>query len=71
MTTTTHTSSSGVGRVLLWIGLVLSLVVGGMFLAVALTSGGDEQTGGFMIALPAACIAALCAFGLSRSRAAG
>lgn len=70
MTTTTHSSSSGAVRVLLWLGLVVSLIVGGMFLAVALTNGGDEQTGGYMIAIPAACIAGLCAFGLSRSRSA-
>jgi len=74
MTSTTSTSSAssaGVGRVLLWIGLTLSLVVGGMFLAVALTNSGDTETGGWMVAIPAAFVAALCAFGLSRSRTTG
>jgi F0F1-type ATP synthase assembly protein I len=67
-TTTSPTSSTGVGRILLWTVLVLSLVAGGMFLAVALTSSGDTQTGGLMVAIPAALVAGLCAFGLSRAR---
>lgn len=69
--TTSETHATSPGRVLLWIGLVISLVIGGMFLAVALTNGGDEQTGGYMVAIPAAFIAGLCAFGLSRGRTAG
>lgn len=71
MEKTTAASTRGTGRILLWIGLVLSLVLGGMFLAVAVTSSGYVQTGGLMIAIPAALIAGLCAFGLSRGSRSG
>lgn len=71
MEKTTAASTRGPGRILLWIGLVLSLVLGGMFLAVAVTSSGYAQTGGLMVAIPAALIAGLCAFGLSRGSRSG
>ena len=54
------------GRVALWVVLVLTLVAGLMFLAVAVTSSGDEQTGGLMVALPSLAIAGLCGLGLRR-----
>lgn len=63
-----QSSTSRVGRVLLWVMLVLCLVVGGMFFAVAVTNSGDTETGGYMIALPAGLIAALCVYGLAHQR---
>lgn len=65
---TRTTSRTGVARVALWTVLVVCLVAGSMFLVVGLTNSGDTQTGGFMVALPAALVAGLCAYGISRSR---
>ena len=64
-TRTSH--GPGVGRVALWAVLVLCVIAGSMFLVVGLGSSGDTSLGGYMIALPAALVAALCAYGLSRS----
>ena len=59
---------AGAGRVALWAVLVIALVVGSMFLVVGLAGDGDTRTGGFMIAVPAAIVAALCAMGLRNGR---
>jgi len=57
---------SGGGRVALWAVLVATLVVGSAFLVVALGSSGDTRLGGFMVAVPSAIVAGLCAAGLRR-----
>ncbi len=66
--TSTHatTERRGAGRIALWAVLVLALVVGSMFLVVGLANTGDTRTGGFMVAVPSAIVAALCAMGLRR-----
>jgi F0F1-type ATP synthase assembly protein I len=64
----TRTSGGGVGRIALWAVLVLCVVAGSMFLVVGLGSSGDTSLGGYMIALPAALVAALCAYGLGRNQ---
>jgi high-affinity Fe2+/Pb2+ permease len=68
MATTTHqqSPSSTAGRVALWAVLVLCLVAGAMFFVVGAGSSGDTRLGGFMIAVPAAIVAALCVYGISR-----
>jgi len=53
---------------MLWTALVVLVVVGGMFFAVGATNSGDTRTGGFMVALPAAALCALCLWALSRRR---
>ncbi|HVM06992.1 MAG TPA: hypothetical protein VM345_00895 [Acidimicrobiales bacterium] len=65
---TTSQERGRIGTVMLWTALVVLVVVGGMFFAVGATNSGDTRTGGFMVALPAAALCALCLWALSRRR---